>query len=168
MAKHDQIEKKAEALSLKFLEEHGLSLVDTEYVKEAGTWYLRYYIDKEGGVTINDCETVSRFLSIELDRDDFIPDAYTLEVSSPGLGRPLKKEKDYTRNLGKPVEIRLFKAVSGKKELMGDLISWDQNSVTIKDKDSETVLEKKNIALIREYVDWNASGAITEEENENE
>ena len=89
-------------------------------------------------------------------------------MESRRLGRPLKKEKDYTRNLGKPVEIRLFKAVSGEKELMGDLISWDQNSVTIKNKDSETVLEKKNIALIREYVDWNASGAITEEENENE
>ncbi len=156
MAKHDEIERKAEALSMKFLLEHGLSLVDVEYVKEAGSWYLRYYIDKEGGVSINDCETVSRYLSAELDRDDFIPDPYTLEVSSPGLGRPLKKEKDYIRNIGKPVEIRTFQAVLDEKEWVGDLESWDKETVTVDTGEQKIVFEKKNIALIREYVDWDA------------
>ncbi len=156
MAKHETIEKRAEDLVLKFLSEQGLSLVDVEYVKEAGTWYLRYYIDKEGGVNISDCETVSRYLSAELDRDDFIPDAYTLEVSSPGLGRPLKKEKDYVRNTGKPVEIRLFQAVSDAKEWVGDLLSWDKDNVTLNTGGQEMTFGKKNIALIREYVDWDA------------
>ena len=156
MAKHEEIEKKAEDLVKGFLSDQGLSLVDVEYVKEAGTWYLRYYIDKEGGVSINDCETVSRYLSAELDRDDFIPDAYTLEVSSPGLGRPLKKEKDYLRNAGKTVEIRTFQPVSGEKELVGDLRLWDKDTVTIDTGEEEIVIEKKNIALIREYVDWDA------------
>ena len=156
MAKHEEIEKKAEDLVNGFFSDQGLSLVDVEYVKEAGTWYLRYYIDKEGGVSINDCETVSRYLSAELDRDDFIPDAYTLEVSSPGLGRPLKKEKDYLRNAGKAVEIRTFQPVRGEKELVGDLRLWDKDTVTIDTGEEEIVIEKKNIALIREYVDWDA------------
>lgn len=156
MAKHEEIEKKAEALVSGFLAEHGLALVDVEYVKEAGTWYLRYYIDKEGGVNITDCETVSRYLSDELDRDDFIPEAYTLEVSSPGLGRPLKKEKDFVRNLNKPVEIRLYQPAEGEKDWIGNLESFDKTSVTIDAEGNQMVLDRKNIALIREYVDWDA------------
>ncbi len=156
MARHEDIEKKAEMLCAGFLSEHGLELVDVEYVKEAGTWYLRYYIDKDGGVNINDCESVSRFLSDELDRDDFIPDAYTLEVSSPGLGRALKKEKDYQRNLGKEIEIRLYRETSGQKDWTGKLVSFDKNSVTVDPGGTELVIDRKNIAMIREYVDWDA------------
>ena len=156
MAKHEVIEKKAEALSEAFLREESLELVDVEYVKEAGVFYLRYYIDKEGGVTIDDCEKVSRFLSAKLDEDDFIPDVYTLEVSSPGLGRPLKKEKDFIRNMNRPVEIRFYKAVSGEKEFVGELAAFDKDTVTLLSDGKELTADRKNIALIREYVDWDA------------
>ena len=94
MSVKEQYEQKAEALAEPIVAGHGFELVDVEYVKEAGTWYLRLYIDKEGGITIDDCEVVSREFSDRLDAEDFIEDAYIMEVSSPGLGRPLKKEKD--------------------------------------------------------------------------
>lgn len=155
MSKRETYETRAEALILPVLSEKGLELVDMEYVKEAGTYYLRYYIDKKGGVTIGDCETVSRAVSDLLDREDFIDDAYVLEVSSPGLGRPIKKEKDFKRNLNKPVEVRLFKAVDGKKEFSGILISFDSERVTLMQDGNDVLLERKNISLIREYFDIN-------------
>ena len=99
MTKRETYEKKAEELLLPMMEENGFELVDVEYVKEGGSWYLRAYIDKPGGIAINDCELISRALSDKLDEEDFIEDSYILEVSSPGLGRPLKKEKDFQRNL---------------------------------------------------------------------
>ena len=95
MAKRDEYEAKVEAFLLPVMEENGFELVDVEYVKEAGTWYLRAYIDKPGGFTVDDCEMVSRKLGDWLDKEDFIDESYILEVSSPGLGRPLKKEKDF-------------------------------------------------------------------------
>ena len=101
MSKREEYEQKAEALLMPVIEAGQYELVDVEYVREAGTWYLRAYMDKEGGVTIDDCEKVSRAFSDLLDQEDFIEDAYILEVSSPGLGRPLKKEKDYKRSMGK-------------------------------------------------------------------
>lgn len=154
MAKHEDYERKAETMVQPILTENGLSLVDVEYVKEAGAWYLRFYIDKEGGVNIDDCEKVSRALSDLLDQDDFIEDAYTLEVSSPGLGRALKKEKDYVRNMGKEIEIHLFKAVDRQKEFVGTLKAFDKDNVAIESDGKERSFEKKNISLIREYVEW--------------
>ena len=154
MAKHEEYELKTESMVEPILKENGLTLVDVEYVKEAGTWYLRLYIDKAGGVTIDDCELVSRALSDKLDADDFIPDAYTLEVSSPGLGRPLKKEKDYTRNLEKEIEVHLFQAVGKQKEFIGTLKAFDKDTVTMLSDGKEQKLERRNISLIREYVEW--------------
>ena len=113
MSKKESYESQAEALLLPIVENLGFELVDVEYVKEGGTWYLRAYVDKEGGITINDCETVSRAFSEKLDEKDFIDEAYIMEVSSPGLGRPLKKEKDFARSLGKEVEIRTFRNFTG-------------------------------------------------------
>lgn len=154
MAKHESYEQKAESMITPILEENGLSLVDVEYVKEAGQWYLRFYIDKEGGVNINDCETVSRAMSALLDQDDFIEDAYILEVSSPGLGRPLKKEKDFIRNTGREIELKLYKAEDGTREFMGTLTAFTKENITVAINGEEKVFERKNIALIREYVDW--------------
>ena len=94
MGKREDYEQRTTKLVMPVIEENGFELVDMEYVKEAGTWYLRAYIDKPGGITINDCELVNRYLSDRLDEDDFIDDSYVLEVSSPGLDRPLKKDKD--------------------------------------------------------------------------
>ena len=130
-------------------------LVDVEYVKEGSTYYLRAYIDKEGGITINDCEAVAREMNELLDREDFIPDSYTFEVSSPGLGRPLKKEKDFKRNLGEEVEIRTYRAIDRQKEFVGILKSYDENTVTITYEDeTEQTFDRKEIALIRQALDF--------------
>ncbi|MCC8139082.1 MAG: ribosome maturation factor RimP [Lachnospiraceae bacterium] len=150
MARKEAYEQRTEALLLPVMEEHHFELVDVEFVKEAGTWYLRAYIDKPGGITIDDCELVSRYLSDRLDEEDFIEESYILEVSSPGLGRPLKKEKDFVRSRGEPVEGKLFRAVDGSKEFSGILEDWDRDTVTLKMENEATlVIERANIALIR-------------------
>ncbi|MBR3392686.1 MAG: ribosome maturation factor RimP, partial [Firmicutes bacterium] len=105
MSKREDYEHRAEALLLPIVEQFGFELVDVEYVKEGGTWYLRGYIDKPGGITINDCEAVSRQFSDRMDEEDFIPDSYVMEISSPGLDHPLRKPKDFERSIGKEVEI---------------------------------------------------------------
>ena len=155
MAKREVYEQKTEALLMPLMEEYHLELVDVEFVKEAGTWYLRAYIDKAGGVTIDDCELVSRALSDRLDEEDFIDEAYILEVSSPGLGRPLKKDKDFARSLGESVEVRLFKAINRQKEFTGILKSWDKDTVTLEFEDMPMMtFERANIALIRLAFDF--------------
>lgn len=154
-AKREEIESKTEALILPIIEENQFELVDVEYVKEGGTYYLRAYVDKEGGITVNDCETVSRAFSDILDREDYIDDSYIFEVSSPGLGRPLKKEKDYVRSMGKELEIRTFRAIGGEKEFYGILTAYDEKTVTIETEDGETMkFEKNEIALIRLAFDF--------------
>lgn len=155
MAKHEEIERKAEALIAPVLEENGVVLVDCEYVKEAGDYFLRYYIDKEGGVNIGDCEAVSRAVSDLLDANDFIDGAYTLEVSSPGLGRPVRKDRDFERNLQKKIEIRLFQPVDGQKELTAVLTAYDKTEITVEAEGKTFGIDRKNISLIKEYVDWN-------------
>lgn len=154
MSQKEDYESRTEQLIVPILTEKQFELVDVEYVKEAGDWYLRAYIDKPGGITIDDCEAVSRILSDRLDEADFIPDAYILEVSSPGLTRPLKKDRDYDRNIGKPVEIKLYRAVNGRKELTADLVSYDKDTVTVFTEGTEITLEKKNISLIRQAFIW--------------
>ena len=155
MSKAQIYEAKTEALILPILEKMHFELVDVEYVKEGSIWYLRAYIDKEGGITINDCEAVARQMNELLDQEDFIPDSYTFEVSSPGLGRPLKKEKDYVRNIGKPVEIRTYRAIDHCKEFSGTLTAYDKESVTIEGEDSSiTTFSRGDIALIREKVEF--------------
>ena len=155
MTKREQYEAKTEAFLLPLMEEYRFELVDVEYVKEAGNWYLRAYIDKEGGFTVDDCETVSRRLSDWLDKEDFIEDSYILEVSSPGLGRPLKKEKDFVRNKGKEVDIKLYKAIDRQKDFTGILTDFDKDTVTITMGDGETVVfDKADIAFIRLSFDF--------------
>ena len=121
MTKREEYEMKTEQLLEPILKELQFELYDVEFVKEAGTFYLRAFIDKEDGITINDCETVSRKLSDLLDQKDFIPDSYILEVSSPGLGRQLKKEKHFEKSIGEEVELKLFKAIEKQKEFSGIL-----------------------------------------------
>ena len=155
MGKKESYESRVEAYLLPLMEEHHFELVDVEYVKEAGTWYLRAYIDKEGGIAVDDCEVISRKLGDWLDKEDFISESYILEVSSPGLGRPLKKEKDFKRSLGEQVEIRLYKAVDRQKEFVGALKAYDENTVTIEYEDgAESTFERKDIALIRLAFDF--------------
>ncbi len=136
------------------MEENGFELVDVEYVKEGGNWYLRAYIDKPGGISVNDCELVSRKLSDLLDEKDYVEDAYILEVSSPGLGRPLKKEKDFKRSLGELVEVRTYRMVEKRKEFTGILKAYDDNTVTIEEDEKDRVFDKSEIALIRLAFDF--------------
>ena len=109
LTRREEYEAKAEQMLTPLMEEHGFELVDVEYVKEAGNWYLRAYVDKEGGITLDDCELVNRAWSDMMDADDFIEDAYILEVSSPGLGRQLKKEKDFKRSIGEDIDLHFYK-----------------------------------------------------------
>ena len=150
MSKREQYEQQTEDLLLPIIESHGFELVDVEYVKEAGTWYLRAYIDKPGGITVDDCEVVSRAFSDILDEKDYIEDTYIFEVSSPGLGRPLKKEKDFARSIGEEVEIRTYRAIDRQKEFIGILVEYDKATVTIEYEDETTQkFERNDIALIR-------------------
>ncbi len=150
-----EYEKRTEELILPILEEHGFELVDVEFVKEGSTWYLRSYIDKPGGIMVDDCELVSRALEAQLDKEDVISEAYVLEVSSPGLGRPLKKDKDYVRNEGKEIELRLYKSFEHEKEFRGILKAWSRDSVTIVTEDGrELEFQRKDLALVREAFDW--------------
>ena len=148
-------ERKTEVLLKPMMEQHHFELVDVEFVKEAGNWFLRVYMDKPGGVTIDDCELVSRALSDRLDEEDFIVESYILEVSSPGLGRPLKKDKDFERSLGEEVEIRLYKPRGKQKEFAGVLKGYDKETVTIETEDGgEEVFTRSEIALIRLAFDF--------------
>lgn len=155
MSRKEEYEKKTEELLLPILEKHSFELIDVEYVKEGSTWFLRAYIDKEGGITVNDCEDIAREMNPILDELDYIDGSYTFEVSSPGLGRPLKKEKDYARNLGKDIEIRTYRPIQHKKEFYGKLKAYDNKMVTIvTDEGVESAFEKSDIALIRQALDF--------------
>ena len=154
MTRREEYESRTEAFLLPVLAEHNFELWDVEYVKEAGTWYLRAYIDKEGGIAVDDCEVISRILSDWLDQTDFIEDSYILVVSSPGLGRPLKKERDFERSLGEEVEIRLYKALNKQKEFTGILKAYDKETVTIETAEGELVFNRPDIALIRLAFDF--------------
>jgi len=155
VSRREQYEQQTEELLEPIVTGYGFELVDVEYVKEAGTWYLRAYIDKPGGITVDDCEVVSRQFSDILDEKDYIEDAYIFEVSSPGLGRPLKKEKDFKRSMGEEVEIRTYRAIDRQKEFTGILKAYDNDTVTIAyEDDTEQVFNKSDIALIRLALDF--------------
>lgn len=164
MGKHQEYEKKTEALLVPILEKYRYELVDVEFIKEAGNWHLRAYIDKEGGITLDDLTTVNHELSDVMDANDFIEESYILEVSSPGLLRPFKKPRDFIRNLGNDVELKLFSPVTweekGKKysdkEFVGILKAYDEESsvVTIGLDDRDMELPLKEIALIRKSIEF--------------
>lgn len=154
MAKREEYESKTEELVMPLIEKNNFELVDVEYVKEGSNWYLRVYIDKENGINVDDCELISRELSDLLDEKDFVEDAYILEVSSPGLGRPLKKDKDFARSIGEEVEIKLYRMKDGRKDYKGILKAYDKESVTIDEDDTEIVFTRNEIALIRLAFDF--------------
>ena len=155
MNKRELYESKTEELVQPLVDKNKFELVDVEYVKEAGTNYLRVYIDKEGGITIDDCEIISRALSDLLDEKDYINEAYILEVSSPGLGRPLKKDKDFARSIGEEVDVKLFKPIEKQKEFSGILESYNDTEVIIRlDEDTVMNFNRKDIALIRLAFDF--------------
>lgn len=155
MAKKDFVEQKTEELIMPIIEGQGFELYDIEYVKEGSTKYLRVFIDSAEGISVNDCEAVSRAFNDVLDREDYIDEAYIFEVSSPGLGRALKKDKHLAKSIGEEVEIKLFKALNKKKEYNGILKAFDDQTITINlidDEGEETepmTIERSLIALVR-------------------
>lgn len=154
MSKKEIYEAKTEEILLPIAQNHGVEIYDVEYVKEGSDYYLRAYIDKPEGVNINDCENVSRALSDALDQKDFIAEAYILEVSSPGLGRTLKKDRHFEKSIGLDVELKLFKALNGCKEFEGTLTGFDSESVTISVDEKEQTFSRSDIAIIRLALDF--------------
>lgn len=143
-----EIVKLAEELSLPIIQENGLEFVDCEFVKEGPNYYLRLYIDKEGGISIDECEIVSRALDSKLS-DDITDKPYILEVSSPGLDRVLKRDHEYTKYKGREVEVKLFKAVDGIKQFDGILEGLDGDNVVIKTETGEMSFARKDVSSTR-------------------
>ena len=154
MSTREDYESRTEELLAPIAEVNQVEIYDVEYVKEGSDYYLRAYIDKPEGVNILDCENVSRALSEALDKADFIPDEYILEVSSPGLGRTLKKDKHLQKSIGEEVEIKLFKPNDKCKEITGNLESIDADTVTITEEGTPRTFARADIALIRLALDF--------------
>ena len=136
------------------VEANGCTLWDVEYVKEAGSWYLRVYIDKEDGVSIDDCEAVSRAVDPVLDEKDPIPESYRFEVCSAGLERQLKRPSDFERYLGEPVLVKLYRPRDGQKEFPGRLVRYEDGAVTIEMRGREVTFDKAEVALVRLRVEF--------------
>lgn len=154
MSKREVIENKTEELLNPILDEFGFDLWDVEYVKEGSDYYLRAYIDKEGGITIDDCVDVSRRLSDLLDADEYIDDAYILEVSSPGLGRKLVKDKEFARSIGRDVDVKFYKPIDNTKEVSGRLEAFDKDTITISVNDEEKVINRSDVAAVKLSIDF--------------
>ena len=153
MSKRETYEQKTEELLLPVLEKYGFDLWDVEYVKEGGEYYLRAYIDKDGGITIDDCVSVSRELSDLLDETDFIDEAYILEVSSPGLNRTLKKDKEFLRCIGRAVDLKTYKPVDGTKDFTGILQAYDAGQITLQTAGGEKTFAKEEVAVVKLAID---------------
>lgn len=142
-------EKIAEKLAMPIVEQLNFELVDVEYKKEGANWVLRYYIDKPGGISLDDCQIFSEKISEALDREDPIAQRYYLEVSSPGLDRPLKKESDFERFKGRNVELRLYRAINNRKKYIGELVGLQGNNIIIKVDNQMLEFNKKNVSIVR-------------------
>ena len=156
MSKHTDYEKRTEELITPILDEMGFELYDVEYVKEGADYYLRAYIDKEGGITIDDCVDVSRRMNDLLDAEPQIggDDGYIFEVSSPGLGRVLKKDKHFEKAIGEDVDIKTYKPVNGAKEFTGTLKAFDKDTITIEFEDGTEVVSRADVAQVRLSIDF--------------
>lgn len=147
-----KITEKVAALARPIVEEEGCTLWDVEYVREAGTWYLRIFADKEGGLSIDDCERISRRLDPMLDEADPIPDSYVFEVGSAGAERELKRPSDFEQFLGSEVEVRLYQPVNGAKAFVGKLKGYDDGDVTIENGGSDMRFDKSRVALVKLHI----------------
>lgn len=147
-----KITDKVTGLARPVVEEEGCSLWDVEYVREAGCWYLRIYIDKEGGVGIDDCERISRRLDPILDEADPIPDSYVFEVGSAGAERELKRPGDFEQFMGHEIEVKTYKPINGSKTFVGELAGYADGAVTVRVGADNMTFEKNQIALVRLHV----------------
>jgi len=154
MSKGKTYETQTEELLKPIVDSMGIEIYDVEYVKEGSDWYLRAYIDKLEGVDIIDCENVSRALSDKLDEADFIDDAYVLEVSSPGLGRALKKDRHFEKSLGEEIELKTFKPIDGSKEYTGILEAYDDKTITVTIDEESKQFNRTDLASVRLTFDF--------------
>lgn len=154
MSKSEAYVARTEELLKPIVEANGLTIYDVEYIREGSEWYLRAYIDKLEGVHIDDCVLVSRAMSELLDEDDLIQEGYIFEVSSPGLGRTLKKDKHFDKSLGEEVELRTYKAINKQKEFKGLLKSYDKDNITIETEEENIVFSRADVARIRLALDF--------------
>ena len=148
------IEEKVENLIKTEVEKLGYELYDVQYSKEGKDYYLRIFIDKEEGIDLNDCEKVTNSINPILDTANYIKEAYFLEVSSPGIERVLRKEKHFEKEIGKEVEIKLFKPIEKKKELIGILEKYDENNIYLQINTETVQIERKNISLVKLKYNW--------------
>lgn len=145
-----EVVKRVYELALPIAQENGLEIDDVEFVKEGPTHYLRVFIDKEGGIFVNDCEVVSRALDVKLDElESEITVSYILEVSSPGIDKVLKKEKDFIKYKGRDVDVKLYKAIDGQKEFQGVLVSLENDKLTIIVEDDEVEFDYSLVSQVR-------------------
>lgn len=144
-----KIKATVEQMVTPYLEENGFELVDVEYVKEGSNWFLRVFVDKDGGIDIDDCGRISEYLSEKLDENDPIPSAYFLEVSSPGAERPLKKAEDVSKAIGKDVFVTTYEPVDGLKEFEGRLLSFDGGEMVVEDGKKRHAIPYSKVASAR-------------------
>ncbi|GIP21466.1 MULTISPECIES: ribosome maturation factor RimP [Paenibacillus] len=144
-----KIKAHVEQLVQPFLEDNGFELVDIEYVKEGSNWFLRVFVDKEGGIDIDDCGRISEYLSEQLDANDPIPTAYFLEVSSPGAERPLKKPEDVAKAVGKDVFVTTYEPIDGQKEFEGKLLSFENEELVVQSGKKQTAIPYSKVASAR-------------------
>ena len=149
-----KIEENVETLIMPILENLGYSLYDVQYVKEGKDYYLRVFIDKKEGISLEDCEKVNNAITDILDEKNYIKDQYFLEISSPGIERVLRKDKHFKDNIGNKVCINLFKPMEKEKQLIGTLENFDENNVYI-NCGNTIQIDRKNISLIKTVFDWN-------------
>lgn len=149
-----KITETVEKLARPVVESEGCSLWDVEYVKEAGTYYLRVYVDKEGGVDIDDCERISRALDPILDEADPIPDSYVFEVGSAGIERELKRPSDFELFMGSEVEVKTYAPVNGSKSFVGKLSGYEDGNVTLELGANPVLIEKKNVSQVKLHVNF--------------
>lgn len=150
MAKAIDIEQRTEEIARPVIEANNLELVDIEYVKEKDNYYLKIFIDKEGGIFVDDCELVSRAIDPELDKQNFIKDEYILEVSSPGLDRKLRRDSEFVKYAGRLVDIKLYKKIDGVKELQAELVGLKDNKIVLKNEKGENIeFAREDVAVIK-------------------
>ena len=149
-----KIEERVESLLLKPINDLGYDLYDVEYAKEGKDYFLRIFIDKPEGIDLNDCEKVNDAINDLLDEADYIKEQYFLEVSSPGIERILRKDKHFNDNMGKIVEVKLFKPINKGKTIVGTLKKYDNDFVTVEIENEEISIERKNIALVKTVYEW--------------
>ena len=147
-----KVTERVYALAKPVVEEEGCSLWDVQYVREAGTWYLRVFIDKQGGVGIDDCERISRRLDPILDEDDPIAESYVFEVGSAGADRELKRPSDFAQFMGSEVEVKLYQPVEGRKAYVGELAGYEDGAVTLREGKQLRRFKGAQIAQVRLYV----------------